>query len=127
MALQLTVEADQRVVVCTFSGEIDDADILSLHSLIEVHPDLDPGFSEILDFSGVTAANVSTAAIQLVSKRASNFDRASMHIFVAPQDFMFGLSRMTQVYAENTRPNAAVVRTMQEARELLATREIRPI
>ena len=126
MGLQLTVEVDQRVVICTFSGQIDDADILSLRSLIAAHPDFDPGLSEILDFSGVTSANLSTAAIELVSRRASALDLTSMHIFIAPQDFMFGLSRMTQVFAENTRPNSAVVRTVQEARELLATRNIRP-
>lgn len=126
MGLQLTVEVDQRVIVCTFTGEIDDADILSIRALIAAHPDFDASLSEILDFSGVTSANLSTDVIELVSRRASALDLTSMHIFVAPQDFMFGLSRMTQVFAENTRPNSAVVRTMEEARKLLAMREIRP-
>lgn len=126
MGLQLTVEVDQRVIVCTFIGEIDDADILSISALIAAHPDFDPSFSEILDFSEATSANLSTDVIELVSRRASVLDLTSMHIFIAPQDFMFGLSRMTQVYAENTRPNSAVVRTMEEARKLLAARNFRP-
>lgn len=126
MGLHLTVEVDQRVIVCTFAGGIDDADVLSIRSLIAAHPDFDPSFSEILNFSGVTTANLSTAAIEIVSRRASAFDRYSMHIIVAPQDFIFGLGRMTQVFAENTRPNTAVVRTMEEARALLAMRRTRP-
>ena len=63
MGLHLTVEVDQRVIVCTFAGGIDDADVLSIRSLIAAHPDFDQSFSEILNFSGVTTANLSTAAI----------------------------------------------------------------
>lgn len=126
MGLQLTVEVDQRVVICTFSGEVDDADILSVRGMIAAHPDFDPDLSEILDFSRVTSANLSTAAIQLVSMRDSILGPTSMHIVVARQDFIFGLGRMMQAYAEDTRPNAAVVRTMEEARELLARRDILP-
>ena len=126
MGLHLTVEVDQRIVICTFSGEVDDADILSLRSLLAAHPDFDPGLSEILDFSGVTAANLSINALQFVSMRDSILSPTSMHIVVARRDFIFGLGRMMQAYAQDTRPNAAVVRTMQEARELLATRNIRP-
>lgn len=126
MGLQLTVEVDQRVIVCTFTGELNDGDVLSIRGLIASHPAFDPSFSEILDFRGVTTANLSTPAIELVSRRASNFDRNSIHIIVAPQDLIFGLGRMSQAYAENTRPNTAVVRTMEEARALLAMRDIRP-
>jgi hypothetical protein len=119
MAVQLTIEVDRQVVISTFTGEINDADLLSVHPLIRSHPDFDPDFSEILDFSGVTAANLSTAAIQHASQRPSNFNPTSKHIVVAPQDFLFGLARMSQVLAESTRPNGAVVRTIEEARKLL--------
>ena len=49
-----------------------------------------------------------------------------MHIVVAGRDSIFGFGRTMQAYAQDTRPNVAVVRTMQEARELLAARNIRP-
>jgi hypothetical protein len=119
MAVQLTIEVDRKVVICSFTGEISDADILSVRSLINSHPDFNADFSEILDFSSVTAANLSTPAIQLVSERPSNFKAASRHAVVAPQDFLFGLACMSQVFAESTRPNAAVVRSIAEARKVL--------
>ena len=124
--MELTVEVDQRVIVCTFTGEVDDADVLSIRALIAAHPDFDPSFSEILDFSGVSSVSLSTGAIEVVSRRESAFDRNSMHIVVAPHDFIFGLGRMAQVFSEKTRPQVAVVRTVQEAREMLATRGRRP-
>ena len=119
MGVQLSIDANQRVVIATFTGEIDDADLFSIHSLIRSRPDFDPDFSEILDFSGVTSANLSTAAIQQVSQRPSNFNPTSKHIVVAPHDYLFGLARMSQVFAESSRPNAAVVRTVAEARKCL--------
>jgi hypothetical protein len=96
--VQLIIEVNQQLVICTFTGEINDADILSVHPLIRSHPDFDPNFSEILDFSGVTAANLSTAEIQQVSQRPSNFKPTSKHVVVAAQDFLFGLARMSQVF-----------------------------
>ena len=122
MGVQLRLELSQKVAICTFTGELNDADILGVRSLILSHPDFDASFSEILDFSGVTVAKLSTSAIELVSQRASNFNLASMHIVVAPQDFIFGLARMSQVFAERSRPNAVVVRTIEEAREVLGRR-----
>ena len=119
MGVQVTVEASQRLVISTFSGDLTDADILGVASLIRAHPDFDPSFSEILDFSGVTTASVSTSAVQEVSRRASNFNLASLHVMIAPQDVIFGLARMSEVFAEKTRPNAVAVRSMEEAREFL--------
>ena len=119
MSVQVTVEASQRLVISTFSGDLTDADIGGFASLIRSHPDFDPSFSEILDFSGVTAASVSTSVVQEVSRRASNFNLASLHVVIAPQDVIYGLARMSQVFAEKTKPNAAVVRSMEEAREFL--------
>ena len=58
--------------------------------------------------------------------RDSILGPTSMHIVVARRDFIFGLGRMMHACAQDTRPNAAVVLTMQEARELLAKRDIRP-
>jgi hypothetical protein len=119
MAVQLTIEAERQVVICTFTGEISDADLLSVHSLVKSHPDFNPDFSEILDFSGVSAGSLSTPAIQLVSQRPSNFNPPSRHVVVAPKDYMFGLARMSQVFAESARPNIVVVRSVAEARKFL--------
>ena len=119
MGVQLTVDVKQRLVVSTFYGEINDAEVLSVASLIRSHPDFDPNFSEIADFSGVTAGTLSTSAVQELSLRESILSPASMHVAIAPQGHIFGVFRMAQVLAEQTRPNTAVVRTIDEARKFL--------
>jgi hypothetical protein len=119
VGVRVTIDVSQRLVICTFSDELTDADILGLAPLVRSHPDLDPSFSAIMDFSGVTASSVSTSAIEKAARRPGNFNPTSMHVVIAPQDHIFGLARMSQVFAEKTRPNSAVVRTMEEAHEFI--------
>jgi hypothetical protein len=116
---QLAIDVNQRLVVHTFSGVLTDADISDLPARVSSHPDFDPTFSEILDFSGVTAGTFSTPALDAVARSNSSFSPASIHVLIAPQDHLFGLARMAQVLAGKTRPNSVVVRTMEEARKVL--------
>ena len=125
MSVQLTIEVSQQLVICTFTGELSDADLLGVRSLIRSHPEFNASFSEILDFSGVTVVNVSTSAIQHGSERESNFSLTSKHVLVAPQNVVFGLARMSQVFAEKARPNVHVVRTIEEARKFLGLENAR--
>ncbi len=106
-------------MIHTFSGELRDDDISDLPARVRSHPDFDPSFSELLDFSGITAGTVSTAAMDAVARSKSSFSPTSLHVLIAPQDHIFGLARMAQVFAGKTRPNSAVVRTMEEARKVL--------
>jgi len=119
VSVELTIDAKQKLVISTFCGEISDAEVLSIASRVRSHPDFDPSFSEIADFSGVTGGTLSTSAIQELSQRESILGPASMHVAVAPQGHIFGVFRMAQVLAEQTRPNTAVVRSIDEARQLL--------
>jgi len=119
MGVRLTIDANQRLVVSTYYGEINESEILGQMSLIRCHPDFDPTFSEIVDFSEVTGGKLSTSAIQALSRRVSVFKPTSMHVVIAPQAHIFGLARMSEVFAEKTKPNFVVVRTSNEARELL--------
>jgi hypothetical protein len=119
VGVQVTIDVRQRLVVSTFSGEINDAELFQVPSLIRSHPDFDPSFSEIVDFSGVTAGTLSIRTIQEIAQEKSIYSPTSMHLVIAPQDHVFGLSRMAQVLAEQTKPNTMVVRTMDEARKFL--------
>ena len=103
----------------TFFGEINDAEILDQTSLIRSHPDFDPNFSELGDFSGVAGGTISAFAVKELSGRVSIFNPTSLHVIVAPQDHIFGLARMAEVFAEKTKPNVVVVRTIDEARKIL--------
>ena len=120
LSVQITIDKAQQVVIVTFAGEVGDADLLGIAAATKAHPQFNPSFSEIVDFSAVTGGNVSTFALRSLAQRPSIYDRASKHIVIAPQSHVFGLSRMFQVFAENTRPKMAIVHTLNEARNYLA-------
>ncbi len=119
MSLHVTIDASQKVVLVTFTGEVNDADLIKIASVSRAHPSFDPSFSEIVDFSAVTGGKVSTFAVHTLAQRTSVYHRSSKHIVVAPQAHVFGLTRMYQAYARETRPNLEVVRTLAEAQERL--------
>lgn len=119
MAVQIEVDTKRKLVITRFTGDFQPADLLGIPGLIRSHQNFDPSFSEIVDFSEVAAGDISSSALQEHLKRESVFSPTSMHVVIAPRPYVFGLARMGQVYAEKTRPNFAVVKSMKEAHEVL--------
>lgn len=119
MRVELTVDANQKVVIVAFAGEISDTDLANIGAMTKSHPLFDSSFAEIVDFRGVTGGHISMFAVQTLARRTSIYHPASKHVIIAPQPHVFGLTRMFQVYAEETRPNMVVVHTMDEARDCL--------
>lgn len=124
MSLHVTIDASQKVVLVKFTGDVNDADLIKIASVTRAHPSFDPSFSEIVDFSAVSGGRVSTFAVHTLAQRTSIYHRSSTHIVVAPQAHVFGLTRMYQAYARETRPNLEVVRTLEEAQERLGLDKI---
>ena len=119
LSVEYTIDTNQRVVIVTFAGEVNDADVKKIGADTKSHPLFDPNFSEIVDFSNVTGFNVSIGEGQELARRESIYSSSAKHVVIAPQPHIFGLTRMFQVYAEGTRPRMFVVKTLDEAREYL--------
>lgn len=115
LSVSVTIDATQKIVLVQFTGEVKDADLIGIPIATKAHPLFDPSFSEIVDFSAATGGSVSTFAVHTLAQRTSIYDRSSKHVVVAPQAHAFGLTRMYQVYARETRPNLEIVRTLDEA------------
>ncbi len=115
MSVNVSIDANQQVVLVALAGEIKDADLIEIAAVTKAHPLFEPSFSEIVDFSAVTGGKVSTFAVQTLAQRASIYNRTSKHVVIAPQAHGSGLTRMYQAYAHETRPNMEVVHTMEEA------------
>jgi len=124
MPVSLQVDRARRMVTSTFYGQVTNEEFMRQASLIQSHPDSDPHFSEIIDFTGVTTTNLSTETIWAAAT-TSIFDPSAKHVVIAPEDFAFGLARMFQALAEDSRPNLAVVRSPSEAYRLLGLEDNR--
>lgn len=119
--MPITVEIDRtaRVIFSTFAGEITEADFRSAVEAMSTWPGFDPAFSHIIDFSNVTAANISSEFVRGLARRPSIFSREARQVIVAPQDYVFGMARMAQMLREQQRPHVEVVRSLNAACELL--------
>jgi len=111
----LKIDPQLKLVHSIYYGELEDSDLSEQRFQMANHPDFRPDFSYILDFTGVTKLKVSTAAVRDCATSPSLFIRDAVRVMVAPAEAVFGLSRMYQMLAEQTRPNIQIVRTLEEA------------
>lgn len=119
MPASLRVDVKNEIVYSSFRGRLSDSDLLAHGEALKNHPDFNPAFSEIVDFSEVTELKVTVGFINTMAKSSSVYSADSKHAVIAPHDLTYGIARMYQMLAEDTRPNVAVVRSMAEARKFL--------
>jgi len=115
----LRIDPQLKLVHSIYYGELEDNDLSEQRFQIANHPDFRPDFSYILDLTGVTKLRVSTAAVRECATSPSLFVRDAIRVMVAPAEAVFGMSRMYQMLAEETRPNLQIVRTLAEAYKIV--------
>jgi hypothetical protein len=116
-------DAINRVVCWRLQGEVtEDFFVESVQLVADILANTSPK-SGIIDFSLVTSFRVSIRVIERVADSEPIFPVLFPRVIVAPVDHVYGLARMFSVLSQRTRPNTRVVRTMDEAYELLRIRE----
>ena len=115
----MNVDVQRGIVYSSFEGTLNDHELVAHRDRIKDHPDFNPKFSEIVDFSRVTELKVTVGFINAMAKSSSIFSPTSKHAVIAPHDLTYGIARMYQMLAEDTRPNVAVVRSIAEARSFV--------
>ena len=119
MPAHVKVDVKNGIVYSSFEGALNDNDILAHRDVLKSHPDFNPQFSEIVDFTGVTQLRVTVGLINSMARSDSLYSHKSRHAVVAPHDLTYGVARMYQMLAQDKRPNVAVVRNMAEARRFV--------
>lgn len=122
MPVVLKIDARRKVVYSAFYGKIDDAEVAGHRSAISSDPDFNPRFNEIIDFTAVTDASLSESTLAAMAKNPSLFHEEVLHIVVAPADLLFQLASKYKGLARFSRPNVMVVRSRDEAYQLLTER-----
>jgi len=120
MPVVLKIDARRKIVYSAFYGKINDAEVAGHRQAIASDPDFRPHYNEIIDFTAVTEANLSESTLAAMAANPSLFDKSVLHIVVAPADLLFHLARKYKGFANLSRPNVMVVRSRDEAYQLLA-------
>jgi hypothetical protein len=129
VALVVDFDATNNILRGTLDGRMTGAILLDLYLRTAEYMSSHPPCRGILDFSAVTEFEVSVSAIRQVAATPPAFPPGYMRIVVIPKDYIYGLARMFQILGERTRPELWVVRTMDEAYDLLQVKspDFRPV
>ena len=119
MPAHVKVDVQNGIVYSSFEGALNDNDILTHRDALKRHPDFNPQFSEIVDFTEVKQLKVTVGLVNAMAKGDSLYSPESRHAVIAPHDMTYGVARLYQMLAQDTRPNVAVVRSMAEARRFV--------
>lgn len=119
MAFVLDFDARNNILRRTVEGHVTDAILLDSYAAMAKYLASHPACRAITDVSGVTAFEVSSDAIRQLAETPPIHSTASIRVFVAPKDSVYGMAPMFQILSEKKHPKFHVVRTMDEAYRLL--------
>jgi len=123
MPVILKIDSHRKVVYSTFYGKVTDEEFLRHGATIASDPDFRTDFSEIVDFTDVTHANISESTLTTMANTRSLFSQSVFHIVVAADGALFELASRYKELTRKSRPNLFVVRTRAEAYKVLAKRK----
>jgi hypothetical protein len=87
---------ERRLVMSTFSGVVTMADALAHRQNLQKHPDFDPSFSQLVDFSNVTKIELSREDIERLAQDTI-FSLNSRRAALATCDLAYELARMFEM------------------------------
>jgi len=119
MGFAVEFDAGNKVLRVTLEGVITDPILAEAHSAAARYVASLGPCRGIIDLSQVTKFEVSSELIRKQAAGPSPWPAGYMRILVAPKDSLYGMARMMQILCEDTRPELRVVRTAQEAQDLL--------
>lgn len=119
MPIAVQIDRTAGMIFSTLSGEINEHDFRAAIEELPKQHGFNPAFAHIIDCSKVTASKIPTAFFRDLAHRPSLFSCDAVQVVVAPQDYIFGLARMVQILREQRLSNIQVVRTLDEALEML--------
>lgn len=117
--LSHTIHEDLRLLICTWSGVITDAEMLDGYRRAYADRRWTPGFNEVTDLRRADLSAVTSAGLRgvqaLVSESTTGFTGAFRTAVLAPTDLTFGLSRMYELMAADSPESVRVCRDVDDA------------
>lgn len=97
MPFNSVVDVGRRLIVTTGTGDLTGDEGLACCSQLKERTDFDPGFNQLLDFTGATRFDATSAQLRKMAAQ-SLFSSASRRAIVATNPAIFGLARMFEAY-----------------------------
>ncbi|BCA56471.1 hypothetical protein W02_36110 [Nitrospira sp. KM1] len=120
MPYRIDFDPTHRILRVKFEGRATDDDLKTVYRYGQENVGRFDPQAGITDFSGVTAVAFSSQTMrELASSKPIMPDKSRPVVFVAPTLDLFGMARMFELQGGDARPNLHVVRTEEEAYQIL--------
>jgi hypothetical protein len=124
LTVHTAIDAAAGVITHTVVGDLGIDDVQQAFALRTTLPDFKPGMRVLWDLCQANASRLSTDEIRQIAQRnKSQVKKAGVGYkvaFVAPRDIEYGLSRMFEMFSDETPVQIRVFRTTDEARRWLS-------
>ena len=122
--IDVRFDSTARRRVAVFRGVLLDADLVGTYRGLLGQPDYDYGADDLVDLRGVTRMGVTSAGLRQLMGLFAEADSLGIPTrcaIVAPEDAVYGVSRMWQLMREDyVSEEMSVFRVMGDAEEWLA-------
>ena len=112
-------DATNRILRLSFLGDLTDRLLLEGYESARASWFRHGPFHFIVDYSRVTDWPVSSETIRAIASRHPVMTENYLGIIVAPQNPLYGMSRMFEQFSTDSRHNVHVVQSMDEALKLI--------
>ncbi len=106
------------VIFVTMQGVVTGQDFVLHLQALRDDPGFDPSYSQLYDLRDIIDAHISSGEMRTIATYRV-FDKASRSAVVAQADFIFGMSRMYELFSGAEPDKLKVFRGMAEARRWL--------
>ena len=121
MRIERQVNAADRVVILSVSGDLGDQELPAIASELEKDPEVQPDFSLLIDLREASGRSVTSAGVRALADRSLVLSPESRRAVVVPSELGFGMARMYEILRENPRGAMQVFRDFDEAQRWVTT------
>lgn len=119
MGAFLSIDAGKRILLIRFEGVVTDEVLLEGYRQVRLWFTENGYCGNVSDFSNVSSFEVTGRAVALLASKPPLVPERFVRILVAPQDEVYGLSRMFDTMGSETGNRVDIVRSIEEAYRLV--------
>jgi hypothetical protein len=115
MPYHFEFDSENRILLLVAEGDVQDAELLVINDVVGAHVKALQPAAGISDLSAITSFQISSDAVSTAALQPSPYPEETPRFIVAPQDHIFGMSRMFEMIGSRTRAKLKIVRNRDEA------------
>ena len=119
MPIKFSIVKDQKLVISTFTGDVNDSELLTSYDRLINNQEFMIVENEVADMRNAQMTRVSATALFSLSKLVQDHLNKQKKPFktavIAPKSLPYGLSRQYEMYSEKSPESVRVFKTLNEA------------